>query len=120
MADEQKTDEENVQALYLYAANSLRDGMPTGQIINKLVERGASPEFAEAIVHELQEAIIEAHKSEGRKNMLYGGLWCGGGTLVTVLSYAMAEGGGSFVLAWGAIIFGGIQFLRGAMQTAKN
>lgn len=50
------------------------------------------------------------------RNMVMGGLWCVGGTIVTVLSYASASnqsGGGSYVVAWGAILFGAIQFFRG-------
>jgi len=48
--------------------------------------------------------------------MLVGGLWCFGGTAVTVYTYSAASGGGTYVVAWGAIIFGGIQFLKGLTQ----
>ena len=45
--------------------------------------------------------------------MLYGGLWCGGGILVTVVTYCAASGGGTYVVAWGAIVFGAIRFFQG-------
>jgi hypothetical protein len=48
--------------------------------------------------------------------MLYGALWCIGGLVVTVISYSAANAGGRYVLAWGAIIFGAFQFLRGLFQ----
>jgi hypothetical protein len=45
--------------------------------------------------------------------MLVGGIWCAGGAVVTIITYQAAAAGGTYVVAWGAIIFGGIQFLRG-------
>lgn len=50
------------------------------------------------------------------RNLIIGGIFCVVGTVVTVGSYAAASGsaeGGSYVIAWGAILFGGIQALRG-------
>jgi hypothetical protein len=52
-------------------------------------------------------------------NMLVGGLWCGGGLLVTALSYAGSSNGGGYVFAWGAIIFGGVQFFRGLLAKSR-
>ncbi len=55
--------------------------------------------------------------------MLIGGLFCGGGTAVTVISYEAAASsphGGSYILAGGAIVFGGLQFLRGLIQFIKS
>lgn len=52
--------------------------------------------------------------------MVVGGLWLVGGLLVTGLSYAMASGqseGGSYVVAWGAVLFGGLQFLGGLVKS---
>ncbi len=58
-----------------------------------------------------------ATKAVGKKNMLFGGLWCVGGTVVTVATYAAASsGGGSYFVAWGGIVFGGIQFFKGLYQ----
>jgi hypothetical protein len=44
--------------------------------------------------------------------MLYGALWCGGGTIAT-----MANIGFFF---WGAIIFGGIQLVRGLINYSSS
>lgn len=58
-----------------------------------------------------------ANKTEGRKNMLYGGLWFIGGTVVTLVTYSLAsDSGGSYVIAWGAIAFGLVQFIKGIIQ----
>ena len=42
------------------------------------------------------------------------------GIAITVGTYLMAAPGGVFVLAWGPIVFGGIQFLRGVFQAATE
>jgi len=52
-----------------------------------------------------------------KRNMVVGGLWCVGGIVVTAVTYSQASsGGGRYVMAWGAILFGGIQFVRGLLQ----
>jgi hypothetical protein len=47
----------------------------------------------------------DAQHEDARKDMLYGALWCVGGTIAT-----MADIGYIF---WGAIIFGAVQFFKG-------
>ena len=45
--------------------------------------------------------------------MVIGAIVCVGGIVVTVATYQSAQGGGHYIIAWGAIIFGAIQFFRG-------
>jgi hypothetical protein len=45
-----------------------------------------------------------------RKHMVSGALWFGGGMAVTIMTMMS---GSHFVLAWGAIVFGAIDFFRG-------
>lgn len=52
----------------------------------------------------------------GTKNMGLGLLWFIGGSLVTLVTYEAASGGGHFVVAYGAILVGGIQFIAGLFQ----
>lgn len=55
----------------------------------------------------------------GIRNMLFGALWCIGGIVVTAVTYdaaASSPGGGKYIVAWGAILFGGIQCLKGFFQ----
>lgn len=52
----------------------------------------------------------------GRSQMMAGLAWCIGGVVVTMVSYMMAAsgpGGGSYIVAWGAILFGGARVLKG-------
>jgi hypothetical protein len=43
-----------------------------------------------------------------------GGLWFAGGGLVTALTYAFSEG--TYFLAWGPLLFGGYQLVRGLLR----
>jgi len=59
--------------------------------------------------------------NRGMRNMMVGGVICLVGTVITIGTYAAASnGGGHYVVAWGAIIFGGIQFLQGMIQTLSG
>jgi hypothetical protein len=52
-----------------------------------------------------------------QRNMVSGALWCIGGILVTCISYsAVSSSGGTYLITWGAIIFGAIQFFQGLGQ----
>jgi len=43
-----------------------------------------------------------------------GGLWFAGGAIVTALTYAFSEG--TYFLAWGPLVFGGFQLVRGLLR----
>jgi hypothetical protein len=49
-------------------------------------------------------------------------LWLFGGIAVTVGTYIAAEerGGGYYVVAWGAMLCGGLQFLRGLFAAGRK
>ena len=42
-----------------------------------------------------------------------GALWCGGGIIVTVGTFALQSNGGPYLVAWGAMAYGAIQIYRG-------
>jgi hypothetical protein len=53
------------------------------------------------------------------RNMFVGAFVCIAGILVTTLTYKAAvsnPNGGSYIIAWGAILFGAFQFLLGVFQ----
>jgi len=63
-----------------------------------------------------------AARSVGQRNMFVGALWCVGGILVTAVTYGLAASlpaGGTYLVAWGAIVFGALQFFRGLAQTSS-
>jgi hypothetical protein len=68
-------------------------------------------------VGELEKNVI---RQTGRKNMAIGGLICLVGLAVTIGTFALANQGatGSYVIAWGSVVFGAIQFFRGLTQAS--
>lgn len=62
---------------------------------------------------------VQAVREAGKKKMAYGALWCIGGIGVTTATYgaaASSSNGGTYIVAWGAILYGVIQFGRGLNQ----
>lgn len=55
-------------------------------------------------------------REEGRKNMAAGAVVCIIGILVTAVTYSAARDGQSYIIAWGAIVFGAVRFFRGLSQ----
>lgn len=51
--------------------------------------------------------------SPADKRMMRGALWCGGGLIVTLVTYVAAASGGTYVVAWGAIAWGAVEFFQG-------
>lgn len=96
--------------------------LPRSQVEQALLEKGLDAESAKIVTTNVLKMRSDAISAAGKKNMLYGLLWCIGGAIVTAATYQMAANspnGGSYVVTWGAIVFGGIQFLRGAAQAAR-
>ncbi len=104
---------ENQQAddqIYDYAANLLvKENKSPSEVKKALIEEGIDEESASMIVDSLETQINKIRKEQANKDMLFGALWCVGGIVMTV-----ADVGYIF---WGAIVFGGYQFLKGAMNS---
>lgn len=107
------TDDEDldaaVQQVYDFAVNLLvEQDMNKQQAVATLQNEGLDYGVASLVVNQVCESL----QKEYGKHMFFGLLWLVGGIVVTVATYANAQGGGTYVVAWGAILYGGIQFLR--------
>jgi len=100
-----------------YAKDVLRQGMPRAAVEEVLRAQGFDPAAASAIVERANRTKDE-RRVAGRRHMIMGAVVCVIGIVITAWSYTVAEegGGGSYVVAWGAIVFGAIQFVRGLVQ----
>jgi len=58
--------------------------------------------------------------ADSTRDLVVGGLWLGGGGLVTVVSYAAAESGGHFVITTGAIAYGLFRLGRGLLRGGSS
>ncbi len=108
----------------------LSAGKQPARIIKEMEKQGWTKDMAAALVAQAQQTIKTYQESpEGRKvmaarykrTMLAGVLWAVGGIVVTAVTYDMASrGGGTYVVAWGAVIFGIYDFVRGLIGWLKN
>jgi hypothetical protein len=67
--------------------------------------------------------LSRRQRAIGARNMGVGAFFCVGGIAFTVISYEAAvsgRSGGTYFVTWGAVIFGGIQFIKGAIQFIKG
>ena len=83
-----------------------------------LMKKGLSSYDADYFIYNIKQHKA-ARKVAGSKNMLYGFLWFIGGLLITICTYSAAADGGTYVVAWGAVIFGAIQFVQGLIQKLR-
>jgi hypothetical protein len=58
---------------------------------------------------DMESLYDEARKKQATKDMLYGALWCVGGIVATASDIG--------AIFWGAILFGGIQFVKGLINS---
>lgn len=97
---------------YNLAVDSFNQGKSGYETKNILIENGLSPDFASLIVEKIEMQIHEMQQehvhSQAKKDMLFGALWCVGGTVLTLANVGF--------IFWGAILFGGIQFFRGLIN----
>jgi hypothetical protein len=132
---DQRAPEEDMQRvtneLIGYTIQELGRGRHPAHLEAELTDRGLGRPAAVAIVERalaersrVQEAqrndpiFAAMHKgvrqgSAGSADMVLGALICLGGILISTISYSAASGGGTYVVATGAIVFGMIRFFKG-------
>lgn len=61
-------------------------------------------------------------QSAAKRNMVFGGILFAVGLMITVSSYSSAAdgAGGRYIVAWGAMIFGGLRFLYGLVRLIQS
>lgn len=103
-----------VDEIYQYAADLMvKQRTSPEETKQKLLERGLSADDADYVVEKLEQQIKKVKSDRASKDMLYGALWCIGGIIVTAISYSAATGGGTYIIAGGAIFWGAVQFFKG-------
>jgi hypothetical protein len=110
MENNQNEQERAVNQIYDYAANLLIEQKKSAEEVKQmLVEEGMDLESASVVVGNLEKQIKDAKKEGANKDMLYGALWCIGGTVATIADIGY--------IFWGAIVFGAFQFIKGAVNS---
>ncbi|MFL5730731.1 MAG: hypothetical protein ACJ75J_14685 [Cytophagaceae bacterium] len=97
--------------IYDYAAHQLiHENKSPDQVKATLIEKGMDVKTASAMVDNISAQIKDAKNEGANKDMLYGALWCVGGIVLTLADIGF--------IFWGAIIFGGYQFIKGLINRA--
>jgi hypothetical protein len=104
---------ENGQALideaYNYGVHLIVDkGVDYIRLKDELIFKGIDVQEALKVVNKIEKDIKKAKITAANNDLIYGALWCIGGIVATA-----AEIGYIF---WGAIVFGGYQFLKGLIN----
>ena len=119
-----------VEQLSGHVATLLAQGQSQEKVAGILVEQGWEEETARTFVQSVGAALDDYRNSpEGRqalaskylKHIGFGALWFIGGGLFTAITYgAASSGGGTYVVAYGAIIAGAIEFCWGLFGYLKH
>jgi hypothetical protein len=121
-----------LDAMAQYVVDCLNHRSKPSEIRASLAAKGLTPEQARSLVQQVMQAQAGVAHADagtfddeeelallaavGRRNMAVGGLFFGVGLVITLISLGSIQGGGGGVIAWGAIIFGGLQLMRGMGQ----
>lgn len=109
MENNQNNTEVAAASAYQFAANMLiNQGRDAYDVRNALIEQGVNSDTAYTIVDDIENQVTDAKKARAKKDMLYGALWCIGGIAATAANIGF--------IFWGAIVFGAIQFFKGAVN----
>jgi hypothetical protein len=118
----------SADALTESVAQALFEGKSSNDIVKALVKQGVDELGARGFVTDVAIQVESfRHSPDGRAlmarkyrtKMIHGALWLVGGTVVTALTASTAADGGYFLVAWGAILFGGIGAIAGFIGWMK-
>jgi len=106
---ERLSDEDDFDEVMAYATELVvKENKTLIEVQQTLEDKGLSAQSASYVVDSLQGGVNSAKQEDAQKDMLWGALWCVGGTIATLMNVGY--------IFWGAIVFGGFQFFRGLMN----
>lgn len=106
MQNTQINPDQAVGEFYNLTANLLVNEKRTAsEARTALMEKGLSENAAYTIVQNVETEIKKAKRERAGKDILFGALWCVGGTIATLADIGF--------IFWGAILFGAIQLIKG-------
>lgn len=98
-------------------------GASYGEIEIELAKSGIEDTLIKEIMLEVQGKTPQAMAERNALSMRHGLYWLLGGILVTAVTYSMAastQDGGTYIIAWGPVVAGGIQFMRALLSSNRE
>ncbi len=105
-------------SIWSYVLDEKYAGNSNETIREAIIEKGVDEDNAREIILTMESkasALMKAHEND----MLAGGLVFFTGAALTAATWASAIHGGTYIIAWGAIVFGAIRFFRGFSNKEK-
>ncbi len=99
------------------------NGAALGELEDVLVDSGLTPAEVHEVMADFEGRSPRAMKEQDEYDMRHGKYWLVGGIAVTSLTYLMAESserGGWYVIAWGPVVAGAIQFMRAWLRSRES
>lgn len=124
-ADDEAAEQRHVlkQKISSIAKAARAKGASFGEIETELIKLGIDEQLIGEVMMEVEEKTPQAIAEKNDLDMRHGVYWLLGGLLVTVVTYMMArssENGGIYIVAWGPVVAGGIQFMRALLNSNKG
>jgi hypothetical protein len=112
---------QDLSGLFRFAAQELSRKQSPKTVVQKLVNQGVTPATANQIVTETQNALKKALAEKGKKRMTRGMIWAVIGIVLTCGTMTFASNlGGKYILFYGAVIYGVIDFIAGLIGWLSN
>jgi hypothetical protein len=109
--------------LLAIAIDARAKGASYGEIGTHLTNAGVDEEVKRQIMAEVEGRTPAGQERQNRSEMRHGLVWLIGGIAVTGITYLMAANsreGGGYVIAWGAMLVGGLRFLVAVIRTISS
>lgn len=113
------TEDDPLTEAYLLAAEKMVEGRSVPEIRIALMGKGIPYDDATRIITEVAEARTEVDNEAAEQLIQKGVFWLLGGLFVTGFTYRVFEGGGTYIIAWGAILYGALQIVSGLLETKR-
>jgi hypothetical protein len=110
-----------VEDIYGRAVALAEDGRSARKIQSILQAGGIDDRLARELADRAADMPIDQRRRAARRNMITGAALCAVGLMLTIVGYLVAAqiGETRYVLFWGFVVAGIVQFLRGAAQSMR-
>jgi len=124
--EERAVEQEREDDCIEYVTQRFLDGVSASQLADELTAAGWAEENVDFFVGDIyNQLVLDATESRAevvlacQKRIFYGLVWMAGGAAVSFLLSGLV-GGGSYFVFFGAVIWGGIELIRGLLGWLAN
>jgi hypothetical protein len=97
----------------------IHDGKSVEEIQSELIKNGMDTDLSKEVVSKIAIEVWKSEKEMWDKKYKSAGILIIVGLVLTFGTFALASGGGIYLLAWGPILFGGIRIFEAHNKSEK-